>query len=257
MGCVSDAWGLDCGFHMTFILEERPSDSTFVEAIWHARCARPGSFISVAATYWEMVVTSYQGKTTLTVRGPETTATPLPYQLVGAEWLGIRFKLGTFMPLLLPQTLRDRRDVNLPVVTRNTFWLHGEIWEFPTYDNADTFVERLTRENLLARDPVVHAVLHEHERVVSARAIQYHFLRSTGLRYKTIQQIERARHAKVLLEQGVSIPDTVLTTGYFDQSHLTNALKRFLGQTPSQIVRGIAMQDSLRFFPRHTHLPAL
>lgn len=241
---------------MTFILEERPSDSAFVETIWRARCACPGSFISVAATYWEMVVTSYQGTTSLTVRGPETTATTLHYQWVGAEWLGIRFRLGVFMPLLLPQTLLDRRDVDLPVATRNTFYLQGAPWEFPTYENADTFVERLTREHLLARDPVVDAVLHGHGRVVSARAIQYHFLRSTGLRYKTIQQIERARRAKALLEQGVSIPDTILTTGFFDQAHLTNSLKRFLGQTPSQSRSG-CLQDSLRFLPRHTLLPAL
>jgi len=241
---------------VTFILEERRSDSAFVETIWHARCAHPGSFISVAATYWEMVVTRYQGKTTLTVRGPETTATTLHYQWVGAEWLGIRFSLGVFMPLLLPQTLLDRRDVDLPVATRNTFYPHGAPWEFPTYENADTFVERLTQEHLLARDPVVDAVLQGHRRVVSARTIQYHFLRSTGLGYKTIQQIERARHAKALLEQGVSIPDTVLTTGYFDQSHLTNSLKRFLGQTPSQSRSG-CLQDSLRFLPRHTLLPAL
>lgn len=242
---------------MTFIIEERPADSALVESIWHAHCARPGSFISVAATYWEMVVTRYQGKTTLTVRGPETTATALHYQWVGAEWLGIRFKLGTFMPLLLPQTLLDRRDVDLPGVTRTTFWLHGATWEFPTYENADRFVDRLSSENLLARDPVVNTVLQERGRGVSARAIQYHFLRSTGLRYKTVQQIERARHAKVLLEQGVSIRDTILTTGYFDQAHLTNSLKRFLALTPAQIMRGGGPDDNLRFFPRHTHVPAI
>ncbi len=241
---------------MTFMLEERRSDSAFVETIWHARCAHPGSFISVAATYWEMVVTSYQGKTALTVRGPEITATTLHYGWVGAEWLSIRFRLGVFMPLLLPQTLLDRRDVNLPVATRNTFSLHGATWEFPTYENADTFVARLKHEHLLERDPVVDAVLQGHGRVVSARAIQYHFLRATGLRYKTIQQIERGRHAKALLEQGVSIPDTILTTGYCDQAHLTNSLKRFLGQTPAQSRRG-DLQDSLRFLPRHTPLPAL
>jgi AraC-like DNA-binding protein len=242
---------------MTFVIAERASDSAFVASIWQARCARPGSFLSVAAPYWEMVVTRYQGRATLTVRGPETTATPLHYQWVGAEWLGIRFKLGAFMPLLLPQTLRDRQDVNLPGVTRTTFWLHGAAWEFPTYENADTFVKRLTDEHLLARDSVVDAVLHEDRRIASTRAIQYHFLRSTGLRYKTVRQIERARRAKVLLEQGAAIADTVLATGYFDQAHLTNALKRFLGQTPAQIVRGAYPEDSLRFFPRQAQVLAL
>jgi AraC-like DNA-binding protein len=222
---------------MTFILEERASDSAFVDTIWHARCARPGLFISVAATSWEMVVTRYQGKTIFTIRGPETTATPLHYQSVGAEWTGIRFTLGTFMPPLPPRILLDRRDIDLPEATCNSFWLHGATWEFPTYENADIFIDRLTRESLLARDPVVDAVLQGQGNVASTRAIQYHFLRSTGLRYKTIQQIERARHVKALLEQGVSIPDTILTAGYFDQSHLSNSLKRFLGQTPTQIAR--------------------
>jgi AraC-like DNA-binding protein len=227
---------------MTFILEERPSDSAFVEMIWHARCSRPGSFISVAATTWEMVVTRYQDKTTFTVRGPETTATPLPYHWVGAEWLGIRFRLGAFMPHLPAANLLDRKDVILPTATSHAFWLHGASWELPTYENAETFVDRLTRENLLARDPVVDAVLAGYSRVASARAIQYHFLRSTGLRHKTIQQIERARHAKALLEQGVSIHDTAVRAGYFDQSHLTNSLQRFLGQTPSQIARESLME---------------
>lgn len=222
---------------MTLTLKEQPSESPFVDTIWHVRCERPGSFISVAATHWEMVVTRYRGTTTLTVRGPETKATLLHYQLAGAEWLGIRFKLGTFMPLLLPGNLLDRRDVNLPKATSKSFWLHGRTWEFPTFDTADTFIERIARESLLARDPVVDAVLNGHPHMASARSVQYHFLRTTGLTYKTIEQIERARNAKALLEQGHSIPDAALTAGFFDQSHLTNSLKRFLGQTPMQIVQ--------------------
>ena len=113
---------------MTFILKERPSDSALVETIWHAQIERPGSFISGAASYWEMVVTKYGGKTIFTVRGPE------------------------------------------------------------------------------------------------------------------IRQIERARYAMTLLCQGTSILDTVYKAGYYDQSHMTNSLKRFLGQTPAQITHAIAAQ---------------
>jgi len=40
-----------------------------------------------------------------------------------------------------------------------------------------------------------------------------------------------------LLQQGASIPDTVYQAGYFDQPHLTRALKRFVGQTLTQIAR--------------------
>ena len=220
---------------MTFLFEDRPSDSAFVETIWRAQSERAGSFISIAATHWEMVVTRYRGKTSFTVRGPETKATPLPYQWIGAEWLGIRFKLGTFLPHLPPGRLLDRSDVNLPEATSQSFWLQGSAWEFPTFENADTFVERLVREGLLVRDPVVEAVLRGHPQALSPRSVQYRFVQSTGLTQRTIRQIERARHAAARLKQGVSILDIVHEAGYSDQPHLTRALKRFIGHTPAQI----------------------
>jgi len=90
---------------------------------------------------------------------------------------------------------------------------------------------------LLVRDPVVQAVLQGQLQELSVRAVQYRFLQATGLTHRTVQQIERAQHAMTLLRQGASIPDTVYQAGYFDQPHLTRALKRFVGQTPAQIAR--------------------
>ncbi|MBD2683429.1 MULTISPECIES: helix-turn-helix domain-containing protein, partial [Nostoc] len=71
---------------------------------------------------------------------------------------------------------------------------------------------------------------------ISVRSLQYRFLRATGLTQKTIQQIERAHCAVSLLEQGTSILDTSFKLGYFDQAHLTNSLKHFIGKTPAQII---------------------
>jgi hypothetical protein len=45
-----------------------------------------------------MVVTRLRGRVSLTVRGPETKATMADCPVQG-EWLGVLFKLGTFMPL--------------------------------------------------------------------------------------------------------------------------------------------------------------
>jgi methylphosphotriester-DNA--protein-cysteine methyltransferase len=67
-------------------------------------------------------------------------------------------------------------------------------------------------------------------------------LRATGLTYKTIQQIERARSAVALLEQGAPISDTALELGYFDQAHLGNSLKRFIGKTPARITQKSALK---------------
>jgi AraC-like DNA-binding protein len=224
---------------MIFRLEERLSDSPYVERVWRAHGERPGIFISQAAAHWEMVVTKYNGKTNLTIRGPETKATPLNYGWTGAEFFGISFKLGVFMPHLPPINLRDGNDVNLPEARSKAFWLYGSAWQFPEFENADTFIIHLIREGLLVHDPVVMAVLQGRAPTVSPRAIQKHFLHATGLTRKTIQQIERARRANALLQQGMSIVNTVHETGYFDQSHLTNSLKRFLGQTPTQVAQGV------------------
>lgn len=93
----------------------------------------------------------------------------------------------------------------------------------------------LVRKGLLVHDPVVKAVLQGHPQDLSVRTIQRHFLQATGITYKALHQIERARHAAILLKSGLSILDTVEQVGYYDQPHLTRLLKRFIGQTPTQI----------------------
>jgi len=220
---------------MIFDFEERPSDSPFVERIWRTQSERTGDFLSVAASQWEMVVSRYQGELTLTVRGPETKATPLHVTLVGSEFFGIIFKFGTFMPLLPVSNLVDG-DINLPDASSKSFWLNGSAWQFPEYENADTFVDRLVRENLLECDPIVEPVLRDEPQDLSPRSVQRRFVQATGLTQGSIRQIERARHATMLLQQGVSILDSVDLAGYADQAHLTRSLKHFIGKTPAQII---------------------
>jgi AraC-like DNA-binding protein len=220
---------------MNLDFEERLSDSPYVHMIWRTASEHPGSFTSVAASNWEMVVTKYEGQTRLTVRGPETKATPAEYP-ADVAFFGIIFKLGTFMPHLPAKNLLNRNDLTLPEATSQSVWLHGSSWEIPSFENADTFVDRLAREGLLAHEPLVEAVLQEQPPDVSLRSVQRRFLHVTGLTHNTIQQIERARHALTLLERGVPILDTVFESGYFDQPHLTRSLKRFAGQTPAQIL---------------------
>jgi len=221
---------------MIFTIEDRLSDSPFVEKIWRSQTERTGSFSSIAMSSWEMVVSRYQDKTYMTVRGPETRATLLSVTIVGTEFFGIRFKVGTVMPYLPASSLVDE-DVNLPDASSKSFWLNGSAWQFPNYDNADTFVDRLARKGLLARDPVTEAALQGELKDLSIRTARRHFLRTTGLSQSTIRQIERARYATVLLREGMSILDVVYEAGYYDQPHLTRSLKYFIGQTPTQIMQ--------------------
>lgn len=219
------------------VFEDRLSDSPFIERVWRSHSERPGTFRSIAASTFEMVVSRQWGRTSFILRGPETHATAADVPPDG-EWFAIRFKVGTFVPHLTPGNLTDRRDAMLPDATGHSFWLNGSAWDYPDFDNAETFVRRLAGKGMLVRDPVVDAALSGGADALSARTLQRHFLRATGLTYGAVRRIERARYATILLREGVSILDVVQRAGYYDQAHLTRSLRHRIGQTPTAIVRG-------------------
>ncbi len=213
---------------------ERPSDSPLVDNIWRNESEQAGPFISMAETQLELVITRFRGRRFLTLRGPTGAATPA-FSPGDAEFIGIHFRPGVFMPSLPLSLLMERHELSLPEAAGNSFWLNGSAWDYPDYENADTFVERLEREGLLLRDPLVSAVLDGQVVDASSRTVRRRFLQSTGLTRGTLYQIERARYATRLLKQGVSILDVVAQAGYFDQPHLTRSLKRCIGLTPAQV----------------------
>lgn len=213
---------------------ERPSDSPFVERIWTNRSDEPLHFLSMAEIHSELVVTRRKGQTRFTIRGPETYATPAAGP-GDAEYIGIQFKPGVFMPAFPPGLISDRRDIDLPAVSASAFWLDGAAWELPTFDNADVFITRLAQAGYLVYEPLVEQALQSKRFDLSLRTVQRRFLQATGLTFSAVYQIARARYAARLLRDGVPILDTVAETGYFDQPHLTRALKYRIGLTPAQI----------------------
>ncbi len=220
---------------LLFDFDARPSESPFVDVIWHTRHQGGVLFTSLAESQWSMVITKQKGHTTVTMRGPETRAIPAGIPL-DAEFFGINFKLGTFMPHIPFAKLVDS-EIHLPDASSKSFWLHGSSWEMPNFENADSFIHRLIHDDLLVYDPLVNDVLQGYTPDLTVRSIRRRFLQATGLPYKVIQQIQRAHQAYDLLKRGVPILDTVFQLGYFDQPHLTKSLKYFLGQTPAQILR--------------------
>jgi hypothetical protein len=224
-----------------FTFEGRPSRSRMVEETWQTR-SEPEvgeTFLSVAVSHWEMVVTRQPGRAWVSLRGPETRATPAPIPQE-AEFFGVVFSHGTFMPGLAPERLVDRA-LHLPLVSGDAVWLDGSAWELPTPDNADVFVDRLVRAGLLVHDPVVSAALQGDGNGqadvggLSTRSVERRVARATGLTRGTIRQIRRAGEAVELLSQGVAALDVARRVGYADQPHMTRSLKRFVGQTPSQV----------------------
>ncbi len=67
---------------------------------------------------------------------------------------------------------------------------------------------------------------------------RYHLLRSFrksfGLPPHAYQTQLRVHHAKDMLFAGMSPSDVALETGFYDQAHLTNTLRRYTGATPGR-----------------------
>lgn len=237
---------------MSLIFEERLSDSPYIEMVTRGRTVSDGSTVRPAECHWHMVIVNYQGSIQPVVVGPLTTSGTVTFT-EGAEILWIKFKLGTWMPHLPAKELLNV-ETFLPGAASHSFWLKSATWQFPDYENVETFVERLARDGVLVGDPVVHAALQAQPQEVAPRTVRHRFLRTTGLTQGHIHQLERAQRAAALLQQGVSILDTVDEGGYFDQPHLTRSLKRFVGKTPAQLLQ-ISTPNTCHFVQDSDLLP--
>lgn len=234
-----------CETSMLILFAERASASPHVSRVWRACSRQGGDFLSVAYPQWEIVVSRSEAGTNVIIRGPETIASKARVPADG-QWVGIRFRTGVTMPSLPVHRLAGS-GLTLPSAGGNGFWLNGAIWEAPAFDNADDFVDRLVRAELLVQDPLIEKFQRGESLRADVRTIQRRFVRSTGLTRKTIQTIERAHSAVNMMRNGVPIHDTVATLGFSDQPHLTRSLRRLIGITPAQLVSKNPVQ--LSFIP--------
>jgi AraC-like DNA-binding protein len=203
-----------------FAIDEWVSDCGLVEKTWRSHSEPEPAFMSIAVSRLQIVVTTQHDAAQLTARGPETraTVTPIP---ADAEFLGIVFRAGTFMPHRPLVGLVDRA-VTLPGATPSSFWLDGSRWEIPTRENADVFVDGLVRKSLIVRDPLV-AESFQADVDGSIRTLHRRVARATGLTRNTIWQIARADKAVEALGRGLSPQDAATLLGYSDQAHLTRS----------------------------------
>lgn len=217
---------------MSFSSEEIALDSPFARTAFRMWFERDGSFLTIADTSPDIFVINYQGKARLFITGTRTKAAPIRYK-EGMEIIGIRLEVGVFLPQLPPSAILDSMT-RLPQATSQSFWLHDTALPLPDFENVETFVKRLERHGLIARNEMVEAALQEQPRPKSLRSMQRHFLKTTGMTHSYVRKVERTLHAAALLGQGQSIADTIYQAGYFDQAHMTKAFKYMMGFTPAQ-----------------------
>ena len=221
---------------MEFVIDNQEPTSPLIESIWSSQSTGAGSFTSLAVSTSELVFTRQQGAISINMRGPESRAS-IAHGPGNAEFFGITFKLGVYLPALPPTHLLDRHALLSTV--GSTFWLDDHALPIPGARDADDFVDRLVRLGVLRSEPTVEPILRNEflERLATVRTMQRRFVQATGLSHRTVQSIERARRALALLEAGMAIPDVVHDLGYTDQPHLTKVLRHLIGSTPAQIAR--------------------
>jgi hypothetical protein len=154
----------------------------------------------------------------------------------GDEILAINFKASSYMPLMPGEAMRDQGIV-LETIGQDRFWLGTDVLEIPSFDNVDGFVAKLLRSSIVEDNSLVASVVSGHPMAMSERTMQRHFLKTTGLTYKTFTQIERAQKALTLLQQGRAAADVAFALGYADQPHMIRSVKAIMGVTPGQVPR--------------------
>ena len=206
--------------------------------VWTAKCDSPTDFSSIASVNPRIGFVRVGGATTVHLRGPETRAATLSCPR-DAEYFGADFRLGAYLPMFPPARLANLQDAMLPVLPDGRIVLDGRAWEMPAPQNLDVFIGRLARAGLLVFDPLVEELGHGGAvRAVPERTAQSRFVRAVGLPRRKLQPIERARHAARLLRAGAAIADVVFDAGYYDQPHLTRAVRQLIGYTPAELARG-------------------
>ena len=219
---------------MTFIAEGRLSDSPYVDSIWRGSADDNHTLMCPADGRWNLCFTYLHDRVQVSVEGPISQAIPQTH-VKGVDWLVIKFKLGVFLPGVSASEYLDS-SAQLPEAACEAFWLHSSTWQMPTYDNADTFVDWLVRDDVVQLNPLVSAALQDQPTVIAERTLRHHFRQTMGLTQSHIRQIERARDAMSLLQHDMAILDVVDCLGYADQPHLTRSMKRFMGYTPTQVM---------------------
>jgi len=211
----------------------READSPFVQAVTSWVIGNEDRSMAAPDGCWDLVVLKQDGRTNILLTGQTTRAVPLPFA-PGDEIMTISFKASTFLSFIPAISILDR-GILLPK-TRNSFQLASDVFEIPTFENAESFVQSLVKKEHLYQDKVVEELLQDHPQAYSPRSIQRRFLRATGMTQKYFRQIQRARQAAALLQNGIPAAGVAFETGYADQPHMSRSLKRILGRTPTEIV---------------------
>jgi len=219
---------------MSHSFEQRASLSALVKVVWRAAFDTDGELSVTADGTWDIVFGTLNGETRCVVTGPNTRTTRYRY-LAGQRAIGIQLREGSY---LMGLPAREVVNATRPVERQNgSFVLAGYRFDVPDFESVEDFVGRLQGLGILRWDPLVATALEAKLPAMSARTVQQHFSATTGISRGRHEQIQRAKRAADLLQNGMEISAVAQECGYFDQAHLTRSLREIFDATPGQLRR--------------------
>jgi hypothetical protein len=148
----------------------------------------------------------------------------------GNKHIGICYKPWAIFTDIPITTMLNVTET-LPMPSEDTFVMQGVTWKFPTYESIDEFVAEQEKRGLLLADPIIQGVLENQPVDMSLRSIQRHFIKTIGMSPRRVRQINAARKAVMLLQQGHTLSEVAYALDYADLPHMTRMLRRFTGYT--------------------------
>ena len=215
---------------MSITYEEKLSQSPLVDFVFQTEDLTDGVYVASADARWDMIFTKCpDGNKRVLLCGPSFETRQVPYS-PGYKHVGICYKpWAIFTDVPIPAMLNETKL--LPMVSPDTFVMQGKTWKMPTYENVDQFVAEQENQGFLKADPIIRDVLEDKPVDMSLRSVQRHFVKTIGMSPRRVRQINSARQAVKLLQQGNTLSEVAYELDYADLPHMTRMLRRFTGYT--------------------------
>ncbi|WP_420114903.1 helix-turn-helix domain-containing protein [Pseudactinotalea sp.] len=216
--------------------EQRSPDSPDIECVWQARATRVERYLAPAVEYWDLwFAREPDGEQLAGLSGPALGHRWIS-SVAGEHSWGVQLKAHVVVPGVSKSLLLGGEQRLLVQDQHIVIGQHRV--PLPEYDELEAFVDRLLGLDLLRSDDDVRRMLSGEDVGYSERHRQRRVRAVTGLTRKRIAQLERAREAFAMLQQGVAPAECAVRCGFADQAHLTRSLRAFHGQTPARILAG-------------------
>lgn len=214
----------------------RVSGSPHLGVVWWARVDDDAVYVDAANEFWGFAFgVRADGPPSATLIGPSLVPREL-HLAAGERGWGAELAAHVFVRQLDKRRLvGEMRD--LPT-DGQFFELAGVRLPVPDVDGMEDLVQALLRQGILAADDDVAAALAGRPVPLSRRSLHRHVADATGLGSKKIEQLQRARAAYALLQDGWSAAAAAVEAGFVDQAHMTRAFTALAGRSPARILAG-------------------